>query len=67
VACILGVNKHNQFALIQVYRRKDAASEDESEMVENYFNALCSLLNEPENKQRFLESEGIELMVIMMK
>lgn len=36
-------------------------------MVENYFNALCSLLNEPENKLRFLESEGIELMVIMMK
>ncbi|KAI7903181.1 Catenin-beta-like protein [Cokeromyces recurvatus] len=52
---------------LSVYRRKDASSEDESEMVENFFNALCSLLNEVENKKRFLESEGIELMIIMMK
>jgi beta-catenin-like protein 1 len=36
-------------------------------MVENFFNAICSLLNEQENKQRFLASEGIELMVIMLK
>ena len=36
-------------------------------MVENYFNAMCLLLNEPENKVRFLESEGIELMVLMLK
>ncbi|GAN06851.1 DUF1716-domain-containing protein [Mucor ambiguus] len=52
---------------LSAYRRKDAASEDETEMVENFFNAICSLLNEQENKQRFLESEGIELMVIMLK
>ncbi|OBZ88806.1 Beta-catenin-like protein 1, partial [Choanephora cucurbitarum] len=52
---------------LSVYRRKDAEIEDESEMVENYFNAMCLLLNEPENKVRFLESEGIELMVLMLK
>ncbi|KAI8331071.1 Catenin-beta-like protein [Choanephora cucurbitarum] len=52
---------------LSVYRRKDAEIEDESEMVENYFNAMCLLLNEPENKARFLESEGIELMVLMLK
>ncbi|KAI9476317.1 MAG: Catenin-beta-like protein [Benjaminiella poitrasii] len=52
---------------LSAYRRKDASSEDESEMVENFFNALCSLLNEVENKNRFLDSEGIELMIIMMK
>ncbi|KAI8328294.1 Catenin-beta-like protein, partial [Blakeslea trispora] len=52
---------------LSVYRRKDAEIEDESEMVENYFNALCLLLNEPENKTRFLVSEGIELMVLMLK
>lgn len=50
-----------------MYRRKDAESEDESEMVENFFDSLCSLLNEPENKDRFLENEGIELMIIMLK
>ncbi|CEG68080.1 hypothetical protein RMATCC62417_07673 [Rhizopus microsporus] len=52
---------------LSAYRKKDASSEDESEMVENFFNSLCSLLNEPENKDRFLDSEGIELMVIMLK
>ncbi|CAO3698956.1 hypothetical protein G6F70_007269 [Rhizopus microsporus] len=52
---------------LSTYRKKDASSEDESEMVENFFNSLCSLLNEPENKNRFLDSEGIELMVIMLK
>jgi hypothetical protein len=36
-------------------------------MVENFFNSMCSLLNEIENKNRFLEAEGIELMVIMLK
>ncbi|KAG1451490.1 hypothetical protein G6F56_008071 [Rhizopus delemar] len=48
-------------------KKKDASSEDESEMVENFFNSMCSLLNEPENKVKFFESEGIELMVIMLK
>jgi beta-catenin-like protein 1 len=49
------------------YKRKDASSEDESEMVVNFFNALTSLVNEPENKKRFFDSEGVELMVIMLK
>ncbi|KAI8991535.1 DUF1716-domain-containing protein [Mycotypha africana] len=53
--------------LLAGYRRKDAETEDESEMVENLFNGLCLLLNEEENKKRFLDCEGIELMVIMLK
>lgn len=36
-------------------------------MVENFFNALCSMLNEPEIKQQFLEAEGVELMLIMLR
>lgn len=35
--------------------------------MENIFNCLCSSLAEPEMKKLFLESEGVELMVIMMK
>lgn len=35
--------------------------------MENIFNCLCSLLAEPELKQAFLEAEGVELMVILMK
>jgi len=35
--------------------------------MENIFNCLCSLLAEPEMKTAFLEAEGVELMVILMK
>jgi beta-catenin-like protein 1 len=35
--------------------------------MENAFDALCSALAEPELKETFLESEGVELMVICMK
>ncbi|KAI7879344.1 DUF1716-domain-containing protein [Lichtheimia hyalospora FSU 10163] len=49
------------------YRKKDPEDDDEIEMVENFFNALCSMLNESESKQQFLDGEGVELMVIMLK
>lgn len=35
--------------------------------MENVFDALCSALAEPENKRLFLDSEGVDLMVLMMK
>lgn len=35
--------------------------------MENVFDALCSALTEPENKQLFLDSEGVDLMVLIMK
>lgn len=35
--------------------------------MENAFDALCSTLAEPEMKDMFGESEGVELMVICMK
>lgn len=35
--------------------------------MENVFDALCSALAEPENKQLFLDSEGVDLMVLIMR
>lgn len=35
--------------------------------MENVFDALCSALSEPKIKELFLASEGIDLMVLMMK
>ena len=35
--------------------------------MENIFDALCSALGEPEIKKLFLDSEGVDLMVLMMK
>ena len=52
---------------VQQFRRKDPASGEESEFMENVFDAMCSALTESENKQLFLDSEGVDLMVLMMK
>ncbi|KAJ3046658.1 hypothetical protein HK097_000660 [Rhizophlyctis rosea] len=57
-------------ALLQVtasYKRKDPKDADEIELMENLFDALCSALAEPEVKKLFLEGEGLELMLIMVK
>jgi beta-catenin-like protein 1 len=35
--------------------------------MDNLFDALCSALSEPEIKSLFLASEGVDLMVLMMK
>lgn len=35
--------------------------------MENLFDGLCSLLLEPATKLAFLDGEGVELMVILMK
>ncbi|RIB12551.1 Catenin-beta-like protein [Gigaspora rosea] len=53
--------------VLNAYKRKDPKDADETEMMENFFDALCSALAEPEIKTLFLEGEGVELMLIMMK
>jgi beta-catenin-like protein 1 len=35
--------------------------------MENLFDALCSALTEPPIKKQFLEAEGPDLMILMMK
>lgn len=35
--------------------------------MENIFNCLCTVLAEPEMKAMFVDAEGVELMIIMMK
>lgn len=52
---------------LQKYRKSDPQDQEEEEFMENAFDALCSALAEPELKKTFLESEGVELMVICMK
>lgn len=53
--------------LLAAFKRKDPKDDDEIELMENLFDGLCSALAEKENKRLFLEGEGIELMVIMIK
>lgn len=51
----------------QQYRNKDPEDSEEVEFMENIFNCLCTALAEPEMKALFLDAEGVELMIIMMK
>ncbi|CAO3683939.1 unnamed protein product [Umbelopsis vinacea] len=53
--------------VLSSYKRKDPADDDEAELMENCFTSLCSALAEPEIKKLFLEGEGVELMLIMIK
>ncbi|KZT62220.1 DUF1716-domain-containing protein [Calocera cornea HHB12733] len=79
VAIILQNNRENRLEygkldgvdmslrVLAQYRKKDPAEGDETEFMENVFDALCSALAETEIKQLFVDAEGVELMVIMMK
>ncbi|TPX78390.1 hypothetical protein CcCBS67573_g00354 [Chytriomyces confervae] len=52
---------------ISIYRKRDPKEADEVEMMENFFDALCLALAEPEVKTTFLEEEGVELMIIVLR
>eukprot|EP01137_Pigoraptor_chileana_P031567 Opistho-2@19578 len=49
------------------YKRKDPQSNEESEFVENLFDCICAALLSAPNKARFVDVEGIELCLIMLK
>ncbi|KAF8845818.1 DUF1716-domain-containing protein [Paxillus ammoniavirescens] len=53
--------------VLSQFRRRDPVDADETEFMDNLFDSLCSALSEPEIKSLFLASEGVDLMVLMMK
>lgn len=54
--------------LLSQFIKKQPDSLQETEFVENIFSSICSLLlNNNENKESFLKSEGIQLMLIFIK
>ncbi|TBU40110.1 Catenin-beta-like protein [Dichomitus squalens] len=53
--------------ILSRYRKKDPVDADETEFMENVFDCLCSALGEAEIKQQFLDNEGVDLMVLMLK
>lgn len=54
--------------LAATYRKRDPEKGgDEREYMENVFEALTSLVHEPVGKAKFVEAEGIELCLIMLK
>jgi hypothetical protein len=53
--------------LLQYYRTRDPKTPEELEMLNNVFDCLCSALLYSENKTKFLQGEGIELMIILLR
>ncbi|RXW24656.1 hypothetical protein EST38_g1148 [Candolleomyces aberdarensis] len=53
--------------VLSQYRLRDPVDADETEFMENVFDALCSALSEQSIKQQFLAAEGPDLMILMMK
>ncbi|TYZ51063.1 hypothetical protein PybrP1_002793 [[Pythium] brassicae (nom. inval.)] len=52
---------------IAPYRKRNPASEDEEELVENLVNALCSVLLLPAAQMHFRRLEGLELALRCLK
>jgi beta-catenin-like protein 1 len=54
--------------LLAPYRRRDPQKDtEEEEFIENLFDALVSLVDSPEGKTKFVEAEGVELVLIMLR
>ena len=54
--------------LLAAYRKRDPIKgTEEEEFVENIFDALTCVVDEPEGKQKFVEAEGVELCLIMIR
>ncbi|KAJ8105330.1 hypothetical protein ONZ43_g7470 [Nemania bipapillata] len=54
--------------LVAPYRKRDPEKGgEEEEYVENLFEALTCMVDEPEGKAKFVEAEGVELCLIMLK
>ncbi|XP_067934543.1 beta-catenin-like protein 1 [Watersipora subatra] len=49
------------------YKRRDPDTSEEFECMENLFNALCSCLMYPPNKERFMRGEGLQLMNLLLR
>ncbi|CCD44208.1 putative duf1716 domain-containing protein [Botrytis cinerea BcDW1] len=54
--------------ILAAYRKRDPIKgTEEEEFVENVFDSLTCCVDEPEGKQKFVEAEGVELCLIMVK
>ncbi|OTB02764.1 hypothetical protein M426DRAFT_61524 [Hypoxylon sp. CI-4A] len=54
--------------LVASYRKRDPEKGgEEEEYMENLFEALTCLVDEPDGKTKFVEAEGVELCLIMLK
>jgi len=53
--------------ILSQYRRRDPVDAEETEFMDNLFTSLCSALSEASIKGLFLDAEGLDLMILMIK
>lgn len=54
--------------LLSPYRKRDPAKgSEEEELLENVFDAVTCLVGEASGKEKFVEAEGVELALIMLR
>lgn len=53
--------------LLSPYRKRDPANDSEEELFENLFDSLSCLIEEAKGKAKFMEAEGMELCLIMLR
>ncbi|KAK5111846.1 hypothetical protein LTR85_011744 [Meristemomyces frigidus] len=54
--------------ILAAYRKRDPPKDThEEEYAENLFDALACIVDEPDGKTKFVEAEGLELCLIMLK
>ena len=49
------------------YRKSDPSGAEEMEYFENVFDCICCIVESPDLKQSFLDAQGMELMIILLK
>ena len=58
----------NLLQLLAAYRKRDPQKDsEEEEYVENLFDCLICVADEPDGKAKFVDAEGVELCLIMLR
>ncbi|BFZ19183.1 hypothetical protein BsWGS_22222 [Bradybaena similaris] len=52
---------------LAIYKKHNPSSKDETELMENLFDCMCSSLALGSNRARFLRGEGLQLMNLMLR
>jgi len=63
-----GVGVRQLIRAMAIYRKNDPANSEETEHMENLFDALCLILHQHEsNQKKFAEHDGMQLMITMIR
>jgi len=66
---IIGEKKGVDILLKQLayFKKRNPKGQEEIELMENLFDALCFVVQYPPNRKKFLEDEGLHLMNLMIR